>query len=169
MRPSVAATDIRRDLVSLLPKLRRFALTLTGNAVEADELVQHVCQRGIAKINQWNSDIRLDSWLYTIARHQWIDESRRHKFRQGVTKGGAVHQGGLAAQLSPIEATETHPTMMSLPDGLASVFLLIDVEGHSYKQAADILGIPLSTITTRLANARLKLATMGHARSSRRS
>ncbi|KAA0700515.1 RNA polymerase sigma factor [Neorhizobium sp. P12A] len=168
MRPSVAAMDIRRDLVGLLPKLRRFAVTMTGDTADADELVQNVCQRGIAKIHQWSSDIRLDSWLYTIARHQWIDESRRHKMRRGSAKGGALEHGELAAQMNPVEASESHQIVISLPEGLASVFLLVDAEGHTYKQAAEILGIPQSTVATRLASARLKLATMGRSRSPRK-
>lgn len=167
MRPSLAAMDIRRDLVGLLPKLRRFAVTMTGDSAMADDLVQGVCQRSIAKIHQWNSDIRLDSWLYTLARHQWIDESRRHKLRVGG-KGGAVAQGMLATQVNPIEASESHRIVTSLPEGLASVFLLVDAEGHTYKQAAEILGIPQSTVAARLASARLKLASMGHSRSPRK-
>jgi len=168
MRPSLAAMDIRRDLVGLLPKLRRFAVTMTGDSAEADELVQTVCQRGIAKIHQWNSDIRLDSWLYTLARHQWIDESRRHKLRAGGSKGNAVAKGELATHVHPMESSEAHRIVTSLPEGLASVFLLVDAEGHTYKQAAEILGIPQSTVAARLASARLKLASMGHSRSPRK-
>ncbi len=169
MRPAVAI-DIRRDLVGLLPKLRRFAMTITGDTAEADDLVQAVCHRGIARINQWNSDVRLDSWLYTIARQQWIDESRRHKLRPGHAKGGALEHGELAAHgpANPVEAGEAHQTVTSLPEGLASVFLLVDIEGHTYKQAAEILGIPLPTVAARLASARLQLAAMGHSRSPRR-
>jgi RNA polymerase sigma-70 factor, ECF subfamily len=168
MRPSVAAMDIRRDLVGLLPKLRRFAVTMTGDTADADEIVQSVCQRGIAKFHQWNSDMRLDSWLYTLARHQWIDDSRRHKLRPGSGKGGALERREVAAQMNPVEASEAHQIVTSLPEGLASVFLLVDAEGHTYKQAAEILGIPQSTVATRLASARLKLATMGRNRSPRR-
>lgn len=144
MPTPVVAIDIRRDLVGLLPKLRRFAVTLTGDLTEADELVQSVCQRGIAKFHLWNNDGRLESWLYTMARHQWVDEARRHRLRS-VTKGSALEQGELAApdtHVNPVEASEAHRMVTSLPEGLASVFLLVDIEGHSYKQTADILGIP---------------------------
>jgi len=169
MPTPVAALDIRRDLVGLLPKLRRFAVTLTGDLAEADELVQSVCQRGIAKFHLWNSGGRLESWLYTMARHQWVDEARRHKLRPAA-KGNAVEQGEptSATHLNLVEAGEAHRLVTSLPEGLASVFLLVDVEGHSYKQAADVLGIPLSAVTSRLSSARLYLASQGHSRSPRR-
>ncbi|MBN8951298.1 MULTISPECIES: RNA polymerase sigma factor [unclassified Rhizobium] len=168
MPTPVAAIDIRRDLVGLLPKLRRFAVTLTGDLAEADELVQSVCQRGIAKFHLWNSGGRLESWLYTMARHQWIDEARRHKLRPAA-KGSALEQGEPASShLNLVEAGEAHRLVTSLPEGLASVFLLVDVEGHSYKQAADVLGIPLSAVASRLSSARLYLASQGHSRSPRR-
>ena len=171
MPTPVAAIDIRRDLVGLLPKLRRFAVTLTGDLAEADELVQNVCQRGIAKFHLWNNEGRLESWLYTMARHQWVDESRRHRMRSGSSKGSALEQGELTSpgQINPVEASEAHQMVTSLPEGLASVFLLVDIEGHNYKQTADILGIPLSTVMSRLSSARLRLATLGHSRSPRRS
>ncbi|NTF42714.1 RNA polymerase sigma factor [Rhizobium rhizogenes] len=168
MPTPVAAIDIRRDLVGLLPKLRRFAVTLTGDLADADELVQNVCQRGIAKFHLWNGTGKLESWLYTMARHQWIDEARRHRLRPA--KGNALEQGEPASGVhpNPVEAGEAHRLVTSLPEGLASVFLLVDVEGHNYKQAADILGIPLSAVMSRLSSARLHLAAQGHSRSPRR-
>lgn len=170
MPTPVAAIDIRRDLVGLLPKLRRFAVTLTGDLTDADELVQAVCQRGIAKFHLWNGTGKLESWLYTMARHQWVDEARRHKLRPAA-KGNAVEQGEIVTRLhlNPVEDGEAHRLVTSLPEGLAIVFLLIDVEGHNYKQAADILGIPLSAVASRLSSARLYLASQGHSRSPRRS
>lgn len=69
MRQPVTTIDIRRDLVGLLPRLRRFAMTLAGD-VRADELVQVACQRAIAKSSQWQGEGRLDSWVYTLMRQQ---------------------------------------------------------------------------------------------------
>ena len=160
MRPPVAASDIRRDLVGLLPKLRRFAITLTGDLADADELVQSVCQRGITKINSWNYEGRLESWLYTMARHQRYEDARRHRLR-AAAKGSALEQGEPVnhSQINPVEASDAHQTVTSLPEGLASVLLLIAVEGYSYKQTAEILGIPLATVASRLSSARLQLAT----------
>jgi RNA polymerase sigma-70 factor (ECF subfamily) len=170
MPTPVAAIDIRRDLVGLLPKLRRFAVTLTGDLAEADELVQSVCQRGIAKFHSWNNDGRLEGWLYTLARQQWAEETRRHRLRPAA-KGSALEQGEpTTANLhaNPVEASEAHRMVTTLPEGLATVFLLVDVEGYSYKQTADILGIALPAVMSRLSGARLRLATQGHSRSSRR-
>ena len=170
MRAPMAAPDIRRDLVSLLPKLRRFAVTLTADVADADELLQKVCQRSVVKIHLWNNEGRLDSWLYTMARQLWVEESRRHRGRPGSPKATSPHQGQAAVQpLRPMERSNAHQAIAALPEGLASVFLLVDVEGHSYKQTADILGIPLSMVASRLANARLAFAAAGRNRLNQRS
>src|SRR5262245_29259276 len=79
MRQPVTTIDIRRDLVGLLPRLRRFAMTLGGDTTSTDELVQAVCRRAIEKSNQWNGEGRLESWVYTLARQQWTDDNRRRK------------------------------------------------------------------------------------------
>ncbi len=159
MRAPIPAPDIRRDLVGLLPKLRRFAVTLTGDVAEADDLLQKVCQRSIVKIHLWNTEERLDSWLYAMTRQLWVEESRRHRVRAGSPRAAAGQKGEAALQQPrPVERSDGLQAIIALPEGLASVFLLADVEGHSYKQTADILGIPLSIVASRLANARLAFA-----------
>lgn len=169
MPAPIAAPDIRRDLVGLLPKLRRFAVTLTGDIAEADELLQKVCQRSVVKIHLWNSEGRLDSWLYAMTRQLWVEESRRHRVRAGSNKAVAQQPGeAVVQQLHPSERSEGHRLVGTLPEGLASIFLLVDVEGHTYKQTADILGIPLSMVASRLANARLAFATTSRNRASQR-
>src|SRR5690349_6292685 len=79
MRQPATTIDLRRDLVGLLPRLRRFAITLAGDVAVADELVQAICQRAITKGHQWNGEGRLESWIYTLARQQWADDSRKRK------------------------------------------------------------------------------------------
>jgi RNA polymerase sigma-70 factor (ECF subfamily) len=170
MRAPIATPDIRRDLVGLLPKLRRFAVTLTGDIADADDLLQKVCQRSVVKFHLWNSENRLDSWLYAMTRQLWVEESRRQRVRSGTPKASLSHRGEATLhELHPVERSDAHQTVAALPEGLASIFLLIDVEGHSYKQTADILGIPLSIVAPRLASARLALASNGRNRSSQRS
>lgn len=159
MRQPVTAIDIRRDLVGLLPKLRRFAMTLTGDVASADELVQAVCQKAITKIHLWNGEGRLESWVYTMARHQWMDEMRKHRLRAGGGKHNAMenHQPMAAvAHDASSDATEIHAMIASMPEGLASVLLLVDVEGHSYKQASEIMGISVETVNAQLCAARLQ-------------
>jgi len=90
MRQPVTTIDIRRDLVGLLPRLRRFAIALTGDTASADELVQTVCQRAVARSHQWNGEGRLESWVYTLARQLWNEDGRKRRARASAPKGNVT-------------------------------------------------------------------------------
>lgn len=156
-------SDIRRDLVGLLPRLRRFALTLTRNGSDADDLVQEACARAILKSALWDGQGRIESWLYTLMRNIWVDELRKRRVRCG---SGTVDAGEAAtltidpAGEKSVYARQLQRMILSMPEGLSAVFVLVNVEGHSYKEAAAILGIPIGTVMSRLSTARLKLAAM---------
>jgi len=74
--------DIRTSLAALAPKLRRFALALTGSAADADDLVQSACERALARSAQLREAERVDGWLYGIMRHLWFDETRARRVRR---------------------------------------------------------------------------------------
>ena len=163
MRQPTAPQDIRRDLVSLLPKMRRFALTLARNAADADDLVQETCERAIAKSHLWNGEGRLESWIYAMTRNLWVDEVRKRKVRVGAGAVNAAEQNELTVDPAGEKSAYIHQInelIMSMPEGLSSVFVLVNIEGYSYKEAAGILGIPIGTVMSRLSAARLRLAAM---------
>jgi RNA polymerase sigma-70 factor (ECF subfamily) len=157
------ADQISRELVSFLPKLRRFAMTLTRNASDADDLVQEACERAITRSHLWNGEGRLESWIYAMTRNLWVDEIRKRKVRTGAGVVDVSDQDELVVEPNAekaIFATQIHTLILSMPEGLSSVFLLVNVEGHSYRETADILGIPIGTVMSRLSTARLRLAAM---------
>ena len=163
MRQPSPPQDIRRDLVSLLPKLRRFALTLARNSGDADDLVQETCERAIAKSHLWNGEGRLESWIYAMTRNLWVDEVRKRKVRAGAGAVDATEQNELSVDAVGEESVYIHQInklIMSMPEGLSSVFVLVNIEGYSYREAAEILGIPVGTVMSRLSAARLRLAAM---------
>ncbi|MCQ1850915.1 RNA polymerase sigma factor [Neorhizobium galegae] len=159
MTQSSPSTDIRRDLVALLPRLRRFALTLTGSAVEADDLVREAAGRAIQKSHHWKGEGRLESWLFSMIRSTFVDESKKRRRAE-------IHA---VDDASPAENSRPSTALVCLPDGLASVFLLADVEGFAYAEAAAILGIQPDLFATRLCAARLSLATAAAQTSERRA
>ncbi|WEX86066.1 RNA polymerase sigma factor [Sinorhizobium garamanticum] len=172
MRPAAETKDFRRDLVSLLPKLRRFALTLTRNANDADDLVQVVCERAIARSHLWHGEGRLESWVYAMTRNLWVDEVRKRKVRAGGAAVDIFDQSELRVEAvaeKAVYANQLQKMILSMPEGLASVFLLINVEGHSYRETADILGVPIGTVMSRLSTARLRLAAMLSENTERRA
>jgi DNA-directed RNA polymerase specialized sigma24 family protein len=73
---------IRNAMVSLYPRLRRFATTLTGSVQDGDDLVHQACERALSKTAQWRPGTRLDSWLYRIIHN--VNQRRRHLFRRSV-------------------------------------------------------------------------------------
>ncbi|MFP3544783.1 RNA polymerase sigma factor [Rhizobium sp. SIMBA_035] len=161
MRQPVTTIDIRRDLVGLLPRLRRFAMTLTGDVAAADELVQSVCQRAVAKSQQWNGEGRLESWVYTLARHLWNDEGRKRRPRPAAPKGNVTDIREAARERTTVTDTDlVHRMLAEMPENLASIFLLTVVEGHSYEQTAEIMGIPAIGVSAQLAAARLHFASL---------
>ncbi|MDM9621693.1 sigma-70 family RNA polymerase sigma factor [Rhizobium sp. S96] len=160
MRQPVTTIDIRRDLVGLLPRLRRFAMTLTGDAPSADELVQSACQRAIAKSNQWNGEGRLESWVYMLQRQQWTDDSRRRKPQAAARSNVTDIRDATRNGASVIDTDMIHRMIAEMPEGISAAFLLVAVEGHSYQQAADIMGVGVNIIVSQLAWARLHFASV---------
>jgi len=154
--------DIRRDIVALLPRLRRFAYTLTGSLDEAEDVVQSACERALARLEQFEPGTRLDSWMYRIVQTVFIDEARRRKRRNTVsdynllTMGfdARIEEGAVARfDLELIQAE-----LQSMSEDQRAVVALVALDGMSYQDAADTLGVPIGTIMSRLARARKRLA-----------
>jgi RNA polymerase sigma-70 factor (ECF subfamily) len=155
--------SVHAQLVALLPRLRRFARGLAGTADQADDLVQAACERALSRIQQWTPGTRLDSWMFRIIQTIWLDERRSVKVRSGE---GTVEAENAGAELSVDGARdmEAHLTfdavrraMTKLPEEQQAVLMLVCVEGQTYKEAADTLAIPIGTVMSRLARARLAL------------
>ena len=149
--------DIERihgELVELIPRLRRFARSLTRNAADADDVVQLALEKALARLDQWQRGTRLDSWMFTIVRNSWLDEvrSRARRDERGLLDADA---GSLAADAGRTDETlAIQQAMAHLPEEQRSCLLLVLVEGLSYKEAAAVLGIPIGTVTSRLARGR---------------
>lgn len=153
-------------MIALLPRLRRFARGLTGSEVEADDLVQAACERAIQRIGQWQPGTRLDSWMFRIMQNLWIDAIRMGKLRGShlsvVDPESQQAQGldGEQTTMNRLTLEAVRRGVQRLPPDQRSVLLLVCVEGQSYKETADALGIPVGTVMSRLSRARLALNRM---------
>ncbi|MEM7776850.1 MAG: RNA polymerase sigma factor [Pseudomonadota bacterium] len=151
----------RRDLAQVFPRLWRYCLTLTANRADADDLAQAACLRALERWEQFEPGTRIDRWLFRIAQRIWLNELRAARIRQG---GGmaSVDELDLIDDRADVEmnisAREVLRQVMRLPEAQRSVVLLVYVEGYSYKEAADIIEIPIGTVMSRLAAARKALA-----------
>src|SRR5271168_3292702 len=76
--------NVHEQMVTLLPRLRRFARNLTRNPHDADDVVQIALERALTRLDQWHRDARLDSWMFKIVRNAWIDELRSRTRRDKI-------------------------------------------------------------------------------------
>jgi RNA polymerase sigma-70 factor, ECF subfamily len=145
----------------MLPRLRRFALSLTGDRDRADDLVQEACVRALASASQWQAGTRLDSWVYKIAQNLWFDRLRSAKVRGTETDiDDQTHLVGVdgravVEQRSTLAIVSKRISELSQDQQL--LVGLICVDGLSYKEAADTLGLPIGTVMSRLSRARISL------------
>jgi RNA polymerase sigma-70 factor, ECF subfamily len=153
--------DIRVRMVELLPRLRRFSYALTGNLDKADDLVQETCARALTSADQWQAGSRLDSWMYRIAQNIWFDKMRAAKVRGEVVDVDAaldlVGEDGRDVTESILTLKVVARRIGELPLDQQLVLVHVCIDGLSYKDAADALGIPIGTVMSRLARARRAL------------
>ena len=154
------ASDLRQALMAVLPRLRRFGLALTGSVADADDLVQNTCERVLRHSDQLRELKRLDAWLYGIMRNLWIDEMRHRKVRRHDEIDAAsnvIGEDGQATVDGRMTLAAVRQAMGLLPADQRTVLILVCVDGLSYKEAAEVLGIPMGTIMSRLSRARQDL------------
>lgn len=152
---SESSQNVRDQLAALLPRLRRFGRTLARNREDADDLVQIALERALTRTDQWQPGTRLDSWMFRIMQNAWIDETRARERRNqtfvGEEEGEHV---GVSTTDAQIDAIAVRKAVAQLNDDQRAVVGLVLVEGLPYKEAAEVLGVPIGTLTSRLARAR---------------
>jgi RNA polymerase sigma factor (sigma-70 family) len=153
-----------QELLTLLPRLRRFARSLARDAADADDLTQVALERALKARDQWQPGTRLDSWMMKIMRNSWIDETRSRVRRartfapeeEGAAIGSDAHHDiERSAAMQDVDKA-----MDSLSPEQREVVALVLVEGLAYREAAALLDIPIGTLTSRLTRGRQALAQM---------
>jgi RNA polymerase sigma-70 factor (ECF subfamily) len=153
--------QLREQIVDLLPRLRRFARTLARDPHDADDLVQIAVERALTRSGQLREDARLSSWMFGILRNAWIDETRTRGRRNQLFAPEELGENvGDASSESHTESLSVQDAMARLPDEQRMAIGLVLVEGLSYKEAAEIMGVPVGTLTSRLARGREALQKM---------
>lgn len=147
------------EMLAVLPRLRRFARALARDAADADDLCQMTVEKALLARASWQPGTRLDSWMYRIMRNAWIDTARA-RGRASETfvdaeAGAAV--GGDGGAEARVALGEVEAAMRRLPDEQREAVALVLVEGLAYKEAAEVLDIPMGTLTSRLVRGRQAL------------
>jgi RNA polymerase sigma-70 factor (ECF subfamily) len=155
MSTTTHADQVRAQVAELLPRLRRFARVITRDVADADDLVQVAVEKALARAAQWRPGSRLDSWMFGIMKNAWIDEVRARRRRERVhapeEAGATVGESSAAARDI---ALSVQAAMARLPEDQRMAIALVLVEGLSYRDAAESLGIPMGTLTSRLSRGR---------------
>ena len=152
--------QVRLELVSLLPRLRRFGFALTGSMDDGDDLVQSACERALTRLDQFEPGTRLDSWMFRIMKNLWIDQKRSPRLFREIGAEPAdleplVVGDAEREMVSRLSLAEVRRVVATLPAEQRSVLALVCVEGLSYREAAEVLEIPLGTVMSRLSRARM--------------
>jgi RNA polymerase sigma-70 factor, ECF subfamily len=155
MSEPVPIAQIRAQLIAALPRLRRFARAITRDVHDADDLVQLSIERALIKYAQQRPESKFESWMFGVMRNAWIDEirSRGRRNRLFAPEEAGENVGDDAAE-AQVRMLAVQTAMASLPEEQRLAVALVLVEGLSYREAADVLEVPIGTLTSRLARGR---------------
>jgi RNA polymerase sigma-70 factor (ECF subfamily) len=152
--------DLPGMLPEMLPRLWAFALRISGDQHDAEDLVQRACVRALERAHQLQPDTSPLSWMFSIVHSTWINELRARSVRKRSSM--EWDDDFLENVADPVdkgpEAQLMHEQVISaverLPEAQRVVMLLVAVEGLSYQEAADALEVPIGTVMSRLSRAR---------------
>jgi RNA polymerase sigma-70 factor, ECF subfamily len=160
---SVAEDDLAKDqvhsrLIAFLPRLRRFCHGLTGTADQGDDLLQAAFERAISRIDQWQAGTSLENWVFRLASNLNIDRLRSQRVR-GVSVDieeayDLPGEDALARLEFRSELDAVQAALVALPNELRAVMAVVVLEEKTYREAAELLDIPIGTVMSRLSRAR---------------
>jgi RNA polymerase sigma-70 factor, ECF subfamily len=173
--PAVATAVLHRGIEANLPNLRRYARSLTRDAVAADDLVQECIARAFTKLHLWRAGTDLRAWLFTILHNQYVSQLRRATL-EGTTVEWRSCASALTCaprQIERLELRDLERAIMSLSEEQRTAVLLLGLTPANYKEIASACGVPVGTIRSRASRGRtalrklMGLAPPQHSRASR--
>lgn len=140
---------------------------MTGTVQDGDDLMQSTVERALARAELFDPGTRVDSWMYRIAQNLHIDGARQRMRRGAHVPADSVialeGEDGRRTVEERSELAAAQAALESVPDDQRAAFVLVVIEGLSYREAADTLGVPVGTIMSRIARARGRIdAAIGH-------
>jgi RNA polymerase sigma factor (sigma-70 family) len=153
---------MNNTIENILPMLRRFAYSLTGNAADADDLVQITLEKILKK--GVPDEVDVNKWAFKVCRNVWIDEYRARKVRQNAVLKPELQEPQSVNEQQAFDSKEmlaqVNVAMNTLPDEQRAILSLVAVQGMSYKEVASSMEIPVGTVMSRLSRARCALLDM---------
>jgi RNA polymerase sigma-70 factor (ECF subfamily) len=156
--------DFSKLLEQQIPRLRRYAFALRrANGSRADDLVQDTLVRAVAKQHLWRPGTNLLGWLFTLMHNQNVNDVRRSVTRDGFRHSVGECPDTIASASDPsasLSLRDLDRAMARLPAERREVILLVGLEGMSYEAVAELQGIPIGTVRSRLSRGRTELRQM---------
>ncbi|CAN7209833.1 RNA polymerase sigma factor [Phyllobacterium sp. LjRoot231] len=153
--------QIRADLSQCLGRLWRFGVVLSLQCDVADDLVEATCVRALERAPLFIGGNRLDCWLFSILHSIWHTEISPYRFRMGqATINARQTKSSIRDENIEIHVMD-NPVLRqvtTLPEEYRATVFLAYVEDMSYREVADVLAVPIGTVTSCLACARIMLA-----------
>ena len=149
-----------------------FAMGLCGNEDDAKELVQEAFAKAMDRIDSHEASMPFEAWFLTILKHLFLDGTRKYEKRHGQSLDLPINDSGLSVadgiadtrEMSILDRLEREEcsklvrrAMRGLTPDARAVLLMIDLEGSSYEETAQVLGCPLNTVRSRIVRARIAL------------
>ena len=149
----------RPDLIEHLPRLRRYARALTGDVLRADDLVQDTLERALVKLDLWQPGTDLRAWLFTLMHNLFLNQIRSQRPSDSALDE-ALDIPVSGGQMEALGARDIHAALARLPHPQREVMLLVGLEQFGYAEAAQVLGVPVGTVMSRLSRARERMRQM---------
>ena len=150
--------SMRDNILATLPRLRAFAISLSGKVDRADDLVQETLLRALTNINSFEPGTNLQAWLFTILRNQFRSEYRKRRREvEDVDGRFAENLKTAPEQQSRLEFLEFRQALTKLPADQREALILVGASGFSYEEAAQICACAVGTIKSRVNRARARL------------
>ncbi len=150
-------------LLSAMPSLRRYALSLCRTADGADDLVQETLFKAWSQRERFQVGSNLNAWLFTILRNSFLNQLRKHK--REVQDVDGAHSARLSTQPThdaTLDMRDFRTALAVLPAAQREALILVGAFGHSYIEAAELTGTESGTIKSRVSRARTHLMGMLH-------
>jgi RNA polymerase sigma-70 factor, ECF subfamily len=154
-----AQAVLHRDIECVLPKLRRYARSLTHDTVDADDLVQECLARSLGKLHLWKLGTDLRAWLFRILHNEYVNQIRRAA-RQGTTVDWNEYESTLICapdQIDHLEIRDLVRALRSLPEEQRTAVLMIGLTNGDYYEVASACKVPVGTMRSRLSRGRKSL------------
>lgn len=153
-----ARSSVRDDLLAQIPSLRAFAVSLCGQMDKADDLVQEALVKAWSNLGSFTEGTNMRAWLFTILRNVYYSEHRKR--RREVQDADGVFSGRLMvhpAQNGHMDLQDFRSALSHLPSDQREALILVGASGFSYEEAANICGVAVGTIKSRVNRARSAL------------